>query len=170
MSAFESEHAYRDFVSVVRTERRWIFDGPTMRFLDAVRAASKFRETVVKPGKHLWRCQIGCTPRTMTIGEGPDEVEVEEEWPHPASRMIPNPKCSRNGQRANPPGICYLYLATRPGTAMAEMRPWLGAWLSVSAFKVQRNLKLVVCQEEVEDIFERLFGPVRLIPSQLTRP
>lgn len=40
---------------------------------------------------------------------------------------------------------------------MAEMRPWLGAWLSVSLFEVQRNLKLVVCQEEAEDFAERLF-------------
>ena len=127
MNSFDAEDAYRNFAKAVQNERRWVFEGRAASFLEAVRATSKSRGAAVKPGMQLWRCQIGYATRLIATAEDSDEVEVEEEWPHPISRMIPNVKYAKSVQRANPPGIVYLYLATRPEPAMAETRPWLGS-------------------------------------------
>ena len=47
--------------------------------------------------------------------------------------------------RANPKGIPYLYLATHPETVMSELRPWLGSYVSVGVFEMQRSLTLIAC-------------------------
>ena len=45
--------------------------------------------------------------------------------------------------RANPKGIPYLYLATHPETAMAEVARWAGPKISLGQFKVRRALTLI---------------------------
>jgi hypothetical protein len=45
--------------------------------------------------------------------------------------------------RANPQGIPYLYTATVDETAAAEVRPWLGAYVSVAQLRTNRQLKVV---------------------------
>jgi hypothetical protein len=49
--------------------------------------------------------------------------------------------------RANPRGIPYLYLATTRDTALAEVRPWIGATISVANFLVTRDLSVVDCSK-----------------------
>ena len=108
LSGFESEADYRNFAEVVRKQRRWILGGKEARFLEAVRAGSKPRERILKSGSRLWRCQVGFTPRKIQRGEGKNKTKIEEAWPHPRSRMVPDPKLIRNDGRANPPGFAYL--------------------------------------------------------------
>jgi hypothetical protein len=67
--------------------------------------------------------------------------------------------------RANPKGILYLYLATRKETAMAEVRPWLGSYISVAQFRTLKDMVLIDCSihhirnviywKEPEDPIER---------------
>lgn len=45
--------------------------------------------------------------------------------------------------RANPKGIPYLYVATDKETAMSEVRPSLGAILSIGKFKPNKKLKII---------------------------
>ncbi len=45
--------------------------------------------------------------------------------------------------RLNPDGIPYLYLATDDATAVAEVRPWDKAVVSVARLSLSRNLKVV---------------------------
>jgi len=45
--------------------------------------------------------------------------------------------------RINPEGISYLYLADSPGTAIAEVRPWKRARISVATFKTTRPINVV---------------------------
>lgn len=47
--------------------------------------------------------------------------------------------------RANPKGIPYLYTSNRKEIAIAEVRPWLGALLSVGQFKITRDLLIINC-------------------------
>jgi len=70
--------------------------------------------------------------------------------------MIPNSEFVKRGGRANPPGFVYLYLATKPETAMAEMRPWIGESLSVAFFAIQEDVRLVDCQRDSEDPLKRI--------------
>ena len=151
MSAFETKDAYWDFVTTVRNERRWIFDGKAGNFLAAVRAASKSRAQPLKSGRRLYRAQVG------SAFAPENEMGIEEEHPYPETRMILDPKCIKNGGRANPPGFAYLYLATKPETSLAEMRPWVGESLTLAIVENQQNIQLVVCQAGTEDWEERLF-------------
>jgi hypothetical protein len=83
---FQSQNAYSDFAKVIRTERRFIFDGKAGKFLAAVRAASRFRVRALKSGSRLYRAQVGsaCAPE--------NDMGIEEEHPHPEERMVPDPK------------------------------------------------------------------------------
>ncbi|TKC14356.1 RES family NAD+ phosphorylase [Robertmurraya kyonggiensis] len=45
--------------------------------------------------------------------------------------------------RANPRGIPYLYLADKYDTAVAEVRPWVGAKVSVGKFKINDPIRVV---------------------------
>jgi RES domain-containing protein len=156
VSGFESEADYRNFAEVVLKQRRWILVGKAARFLEAVRAGSKTRERILKSGSRRWRCQVGYALRKIQRGEGRNKTKVEEAWPHPRSRMVPDPKLTGNSGRANPPGFPYLYLASSPETAMAEMRPSAGECLSLGLFEVKRDLKIVTCCEAEADGLERL--------------
>jgi RES domain-containing protein len=45
-----------------------------------------------------------------------------------------------SGGRANPKGLPYLYVATDRDTAVAEVRPWVGAFVSVAQMALARRL------------------------------
>jgi RES domain-containing protein len=45
--------------------------------------------------------------------------------------------------RINPEGISYLYGAQERNTAVSEVRPWVGAKISIAKFKVKQDVKLV---------------------------
>ncbi len=150
MKSFQSKNAYWDFAKIVRTDRRFIFDGKAGKFLAAVRAASKSRVRSLKSGSCLYRAQVG------SAFAPENDMGIEEEHPHPPERMIPDPKKARSG-RANPSGFAYLYLATNENTALAEMRPWVGESLTLAIFRIKKKIKIVDCQAGAENWGERLF-------------
>ncbi|MDP5137851.1 RES family NAD+ phosphorylase [Rheinheimera baltica] len=59
------------------------------------------------------------------------------------SEMGAPPKGKAASGRINPEGIPYLYLADSPATAIAEVRPWKNAEISVGIFKTTRQVKVV---------------------------
>jgi RES domain len=156
MSTFESKNAYSDFAKTVQTERRFIFDGKAGNFLAAVRRSSKLRARTLKSGSQLFRAQLGSDFAPWRRGDGEDETGIDEEHPLQEDRMIPDPKFIKFPGRANPPGFAYLYLANNPGTALAEMRPWVGESLTIAVFEIQKDIKLVACQEQAENLGERI--------------
>jgi hypothetical protein len=67
---------------------------------------------------------------------------IDERKAKPASKMgAPPPSHARSG-RMNPVGIPYLYVALEQETAIAEMRPWVGAWLSVARLTLRQTLRV----------------------------
>jgi RES domain-containing protein len=68
---------------------------------------------------------------------------IDERQAKPSSEMgAPPPNLARPG-RMNPLGIPYLYVALDQATAIAEVRPWLGALLSVARLSPQQMLRVV---------------------------
>ncbi len=61
--------------------------------------------------------------------------------------MKPLKDGAREG-RANPSGIPVLYLATSIETAISEVRPCIRSEVSVSQFKIVRNLKILDLSKE----------------------
>jgi hypothetical protein len=73
-------------------------------------------------------------------------VVYPEERPYGRDGMKPIPNWQGEG-RANPRGIPALYLATSRDTALAEVRPWIGAVISVAQLVTERELNLIDCSK-----------------------
>ncbi|NMY83605.1 RES family NAD+ phosphorylase [Pseudomonas sp. WS 5411] len=62
---------------------------------------------------------------------------------YPIGDMGPPPKRLSSHGRANPPGIPYLYVGSKPDTAVAEVRPHTGEIACVAEFRIEPPLKAV---------------------------
>lgn len=152
MPEFESWQSYRSFAWSVKRRTRYVFDDQVTEFLRAVAATSGVRKRSVPSGKVLWRAQHGNGFEIVRQ----EEHEFEVPAPFAPERMRPLPHSAREG-RVNPKGIPCLYLATDKETAMAEVRPWVGSYISVGQFKTLRDLKLIDCSVEHDSGFSLFF-------------
>ncbi len=130
---FKTYADFPKFRKAVASKIRYVHGAEVQEFLDAVYQTSRKDEHVrtVATGTHLWRAVLDCNPkkklvRIIGIGILPDFR------PHNKGRMKPQPKRKR---RPNPKGIPVLYLSTDPQTAIGEVRPWIGAYVSVGCSK-----------------------------------
>lgn len=139
-SEFKSWRSFRDFEQAVRRKYRYVRLPEHEEFLTTVIETSHSRKVVMKEGVVLWRAQLGNEYRDQ-----PQDGEVFEiECAYSPARMKPLPDKAYDG-RANPRGIPCLYLATRKETALSEVRPWIGSYVSVGQFKILRDVKLIDC-------------------------
>ena len=109
-------------------------------FLRTVLATSRARRVTLKADQVFWRAQLGHDWREE--GEEGDTFEVP--CAHPPKRMKPLADRASDG-RANPRGIPCLYLASLKETAVHEVRPWIGSYVSVAQFKLLRDVRVVDC-------------------------
>jgi RES domain-containing protein len=64
--------------------------------------------------------------------------------PLPSDRMAgPEREHSKEGMRVNAAGVPMLYAAKRVATAIAEVRPWVGAPVSLATLRLERPVRLV---------------------------
>jgi hypothetical protein len=137
-SEFASYRSYREFSELVRTRWRYATDPKQDVFLQTLLATSGSRTESIARGTYLWRAQIG---HDWYPGDEPGE---EQFAPLGIERMKPLRDRGREG-RANPKGISYLYLATHRETAIAEVRPWVGSYVSAAQFMLKRDIRIVDC-------------------------
>jgi len=88
---------------------------------------------------------------------------MEVDVPFMDARMKPLPASVGDG-RANPRGVAYLYLADSATTAASELRPWLGAPISISQFHVNRELKIVDCTSDKKQWNLRFNAEMEIVP------
>jgi hypothetical protein len=108
------------------------------KFLDALRTACPMRMQTLTAGSLVYRAQIGYNEDVYED----DGMLFINYRPFPPERMKPLQGKASEG-RANPRGIAYLYLASDKDTAISEVRPWVGAILSVGIFHLPRDLMIV---------------------------
>lgn len=142
MRKFTSASDFSEFARIVKSEYRYVRTEETQRFLDAVLNSAKSREQGIPKGFIFWRAQLGSDTRQVEQGG----EKFEQDTPHPPKRTIPSPEFAHDG-RANPKGIPYLYAATDKVTAMAEVRPWVSALVSVACFQLSRDITIVDCSK-----------------------
>ena len=63
--------------------------------------------------------------------------------PLPRTQMSAPPSERAGAGRLNPEGMPYLYLASDPYTAVAEVRPWVGAQVTVARVKINRDIEII---------------------------
>lgn len=139
---FNSWMDFIHFSDSVRQHDRFFHDQKVMDFLDTLLQTSSGRHTTLPDGRYLWRAQLGNAWYARTDVHENLEVTYDEEIPYDIERMKPLPYAAHEG-RANPRGIPCLYVATDAETAMSEVRPWLGANVSIGQFRLKKQVKLI---------------------------
>lgn len=145
--------SYFRFEHSVKAETRYLFGTRVQEFLLAVRATSSSRKRKLAKDCILWRAQLGHALKQVTLDaakvwegrSGPMEMEVLA--PYGCDRMKPQPRLAREG-RVNPKGISCLYLAQDPDTAMAEVRPWPGSFVSLGQFRLSGDAVVIDCSTD----------------------
>jgi RES domain-containing protein len=141
-AVFASWNSFRTFERAVRFNSRFLHDEEVLAFLQAITVTTEKRITTVSPAKALWRAQLGHDWRERAQ----DDMSWDEPAPFSEVRMKPLRHSAHEG-RVNPRGIPCLYVASDKETAVAEVRPWLGALVSVAQMSTSRDLRLVNCTE-----------------------
>ena len=139
MNEFKSWNSYRNFANRVRRKTRYIRTPEDDDFLREVLRTSESRIGELPGGTGLWRAQLGHDWRPHHEG---DRHVGDLPAQYLPDRMKPLQDRATEG-RANPKGIPVLYLSTRKKTAMSEVRPWLGSFVSCAHFSTTRDLKIV---------------------------
>jgi RES domain-containing protein len=142
MAEFESYRSYWKFQKEVRGNSRYFWSVETDSFLEALKGSWCDREFTFKAKKGLWRAQVGCDWSPMHDNEG--NYFDDEPAPFKSERMVPLPDQASEG-RVNPKGIPVLYTANDRDTAIAEVRPWIGSYVSVAHLNPVRDLKIIDC-------------------------
>jgi hypothetical protein len=137
---------YQHFAESVKTDLRYVRSKVASNFLDEVLASCANRKLISPQESTYWRARLGCEFEEITDVVGHIHIPHLEDRPYSRDQMKPISNWQSEG-RANPRGIPYLYLATTRNTALAEVRPWIGARISVAQFKVRRDLDVIDCSK-----------------------
>jgi len=124
---FDSGSSWAYFLREIRHHARYF---PNRRALEELRECCELCTVPLKRGEHLFRSRI-LPPRESENMPLPTYSPAEMGAPPPPLAV---------GNRLNPPGIPYLYLAADPETALAEARPWKGSYVSVGRFELLEDL------------------------------
>jgi len=141
---FDSPFDYLHFLDRLRAGQRFFRPPEDERFFAALAHTAKKRIKTLQKGQNLARAQLGCDTRERHIDE---EIVVEDEIPFSLERMRPLPR-SKSAGRLQPIGKSVLYLSTTVDTSIAEVRPWVGAFVSVARFETSRDLRVVDCRND----------------------
>jgi hypothetical protein len=153
MPEFDSWGSYRTFAHSVRRKARYVFEDQVNRFLQTVLSTSHSRKMPLPSKRFLWRAQLGDHWEEEEIN---GELSIEQH-PLPPVRMKPLVHSPLEG-RVNPKGISCLYLATEKETAMAEVRPWIGSYISVGQFEIVKDLMLINCfSQQGTDLLHHIY-------------
>jgi hypothetical protein len=91
----------------------------------------KTKEIIKNQGKLFFRARIGHNIDSNGVFAYDKEI-----------MGMPPARLASNG-RANPRGITYLYTASDSNTAISEVRPWKGAYVSVAELTPISDLKII---------------------------
>ncbi|WP_312223734.1 RES family NAD+ phosphorylase [Rhizobium rhizoryzae] len=161
---FASYRSYGEFARRVRHQSRYVWDDHVRAFIDTVLATLKDRDVVLKKGTPLYRAQLGIDYISR------DQNKPEEPSGYTAARMKPRPNRSTEG-RANAAGVSVLYLGTTEQNVISEVRPWVGAEISVAQFKLTRDLRTLDLtrghgKSSLGTLLDHLVNGTRLSPEQ----
>lgn len=138
--SFEGWDSYAHFARRIRRHTRYVLGPQDQAFLSTVLGTIHERETELAAGLILFRAQRGVEWIDRLDDEG--NWEGEAPWGYGEARMKPLRDRATEG-RANSRGIPVLYVASTVNTAISEVRPWVGAEVSLAHCRLKRSLKTV---------------------------
>lgn len=126
------------YVRDLRRVNRYILDKDVQYFIEKIIEYSEMRRTAhLKKGELLYRARLHSS------------LAQNEDCPFSPEDMKAPPVEKATAGRLNPEGIPYLYLASDESTAVAEVRPWKNASITVGQLELKRDLTVVDGTEDV---------------------
>ena len=127
---------WSEFTLHITHERRFIPDpnaslGWIIDLVPIITQALPLVDRRLPAGTEIYRARIG----SRTEGFSSDLPLAAEQMGAPPREL------ARSG-RINPPGIPFLYTALEEATAVAEIRPWKGALVTVAKFVLPAELRM----------------------------
>lgn len=133
---FLNPEDWQRFTKYLSETNRFILSDYWEKFVDTIIGTAHKRVKTLEKGKILVRARIGASWVEFDDGD-------EQPYPISPHEMGAPPKNLASAGRLNSEGIPYLYLATQVETAVAEVRPWIGAEVTIGFFKILSNLSIV---------------------------
>ena len=125
-----------------KREIRYFNDTESQELFDTLLTTAKERIESIPKGQQYWRAQLHCDYEPVCDLDG--RVIDYNVVPYSSKRMKPEPEKASEG-RINPKGIPCLYLATDEKTAVSEVRPWVGSYVTVAKFETLEELNVIDC-------------------------
>ena len=133
---FADVRAYEKFAEDVRRKDRFGLSKDVQAFINEFRKQLPAREFSLSAGSVFYRAANDYEDRTDEETGQPNYLACSDD------RMLPNENYAYEG-RINPQGIVVLYMATSSKTAVSEIRPWVGDWVSVVQIETVSAMRLV---------------------------
>lgn len=125
----------------IRHKNRFFLSPKVLEYFNSiVAAASKHFTTTQEEGSLIYRAR-----RHSVLPPDTQVPYIYEYKPatHPADQMGAPPSHLATAGRLNPAGIPYLYAASDKLTAIAEIRPWVGAYLTTATLRLARTARMI---------------------------
>lgn len=137
-STFKSTDDWAKFIIRRRVRSRHALFQDEQEFINAVMKTANEKKIQFDKGTLFKRARIGCT------SEGEQFTDSYKKIPYPSDELKPpkNLRLIKDG-RANSRGISVLYLASNIKTAIAEVRPWISAYVTIGTLELKKDLILV---------------------------
>lgn len=129
---------YFEFADSIRCENRFVFGGACLDFLNVLAVSARGRLIETSDDSFLYRAQINSPDDIKEVTPDCDPVPITLS----EKRMMPDPRYVGDN-RLSPKGIAYLYMADSPQTAIAEMRPYKGACVTVATMRVRKRAQVI---------------------------
>ena len=140
MAGFKSVWSYDLFANRVRQNFRLFRTEEDEEFLREVLRTSEARARIIPEGSMFWRAQLGSELEEFYDDCGQHIYNIHHAYP--PKRMKPLTDKALEG-RVNARGIPVLYMSTEQNTAMSEVRPWIGSYVSCAQFRINKQLRVV---------------------------
>lgn len=138
-SLFLAQITWSKFIKHVIGERRYQLKDGMRGFVDAIGEMSIPRHRTLKKGESFFRARIAYDHNELQT----QKETVSSKRPFVGLEMQISPLEKRKAGRANANGVGVLYLASDEKTAIAEVRPWKAALVSVVRFDLVEDVKIV---------------------------
>jgi hypothetical protein len=144
-SIFFGSSGWELFRHVVRNQRRFVVESPVINLLRGANAANQSFQRTVPSGTTLFRAQ--------------GHQHTEQTTPLTKERLkAPPPELATAG-RANASGISVLYVAETVETAVAEVRPFTGGFISVGTCRALQDIRVFDLSGRLELLGRDPFAP-----------
>lgn len=125
-----------------KEKERYFHDKETQEFLETLITTARDRIESIPKGQLAWRAQLGCAYEPACDFDG--QIIDYNAVPYSSERMRPKAEKVTDG-RINTRGIPCLYLASNGKTAISEVRPWVGSYVTIAQFEMLKDLKVIDC-------------------------